>query len=214
MRDILFYVADGNMKEAIRGFMERAGLEQRVGCGPITFDARRDIKVAKGQNDPGVYTRAAELLRPFVGEYRHVVVIVDEEWEGSPGADEIRTRLQAHLAAVGWADTGLALVVRPEADIWLWTDTDHTAQALGWPGWSELSQALRAENWLEEESIKPERPKEAAEWALKNGGENIKRSSALYRRVTSKVAVSRCTDDSVEALIATLQACFLRDAGA
>ena len=56
MRDILFYVADGNMKEAIRGFMERDALEQRVGCGSITFDARRDIKVARGQNDPGVYT--------------------------------------------------------------------------------------------------------------------------------------------------------------
>lgn len=202
------------MKEAIRGFMERDALEQRVGCGSITFDARRDIKVARGQNDPGVYTRAAELLRPFAGEYRHIVLIVDEEWDGSPGADEIRTRLQAHLAAVGWTDTGLALVVRPEADIWLWTDTDHTAQALGWPGWSELSQALRAENWLQEESIKPERPKEAAEWALKHGVENIKRSSALYRRVTSKVAVSRCTDDSVEALIATLQTWFPREAGA
>ncbi len=208
MRDLLFYVADGNMKEAIRGFMERGGLPQRVGCGAISFDARLDIKVAKGQNDPGVFTRGDELLRPFAGEYRHVVIIVDEEWDGSPGANAIHARLQDHLRAEGWEETGLALVVSPEADIWLWTDTDHTANALGWANWLQLSAALRGESWLNEDAIKPERPKEAAEWALKTGPENIKRSSALYRRVTSKVSASRCTDSAVETLLETLRAWF------
>ncbi len=214
MKDILFYVADGNMREAIRGFMERDALGQRVGCGAVDFDARRDIKVAKGQNDPGVFTRANELLRPYAGEYRHVVLIVDEEWDGSPGVDAIHTKLRTHLSAVGWTDNGLALVVRPEADIWLWTDTDHTAKALGWPRWSDLSQALCAEGWLEEESIKPERPKEAAEWALRSGNENIKRSSALYGRVTGAVSVTRCTDDSLEALLVALRTWFPPEVGA
>jgi len=208
VRDLLFYVADGNMKEAIRGFMGRGGLAQRVGCGTITFDARLDIKVAKGQNDPGVFTRGDELLRPFSGEYRHVVVIVDEEWEGSPGASAIHTRLHAHLRAEGWGATGLALVVRPEADIWLWTDTDHTANALGWANWTQLSAALREGSWLNDDAIKPERPKEAAEWALKTGPEYIKRSSALYRRVTSRVSASRCTDSAVETLLETLRVWF------
>ena len=212
MRDLLFYVADGNMKEAIRGFMERDALQQRVGCGPIDFDARRDIKVAKGQNDPGVYTRGAELLRPFSGEYRHAVVIVDEEWEGSPGAAAIRGRVDGHLRAVGWDASGLALVVCPEADVWLWTDTDHTAQALGWASWTELSAALRQAEWLADGEVKPVRPKEAAEWALFEGPQDIKRSSALYRRVTSKVSTRRCTDGSVEALLATLQTWFPAEA--
>jgi len=205
VRDLLFYVADGNMREAIRGFMERDALQHRVGCAAIEFDARADIKVAKGQNDPGVFTRGHELLRPFMGEYQHVVVIVDEEWEGSPGADAIRDQLQAHLRATGWEDTGLALVVRPEADVWLWTDTDHTANALGWANWGRLSAALQEKHWLEADAIKPERPKEAAEWALRKGPETIKRPSALYRKVTSKVSATRGTDDPVETLLETIQ---------
>lgn len=208
MKDLLFYVADGNMEQAIRGFMERDALQQRVGCGPIDFDARRDIKVAKGQADPGIYTRGDELLRPFHGEYRHVALIVDEEWDGSPGAETIRERLAQHLAAAGWEETGLPLVVCPEADVWLWTDTDHTARALGWANWLELSRALVVADWLVEGSVKPARPKEAAEWALFEGPQDIKRSSALYRRITSKVSANRCTADSVHTLLATLRAWF------
>jgi len=209
MNDLLFMVADTNMREALAGFLEREAAHRVIECREIDFDARRDIKVAKGQNDPGLFTRANELLRPFGGTYRHAVVVVDEEWDGSPGAAKIQAQLDEHLANVGWPPPdGLSLVVQPEVDNWLWSDSPHSATALGWRSWDQLRPALQTNGWLEGDASKPSRPKEAAEWALRNGEGNVKRSSSLYRKVAGSVSVRRCTDPAVEVLLSALQRWF------
>jgi len=197
------------MAEAVGGLLEREQVHRSIGCGAFDFDSRRDIKVAAGQNDPGLYVRANELLRPFAAEYRRAVVIVDEEWEGHPRADAIEQRLSAHLADAGWAaDAGLALVVCPEADVWLWSDSPHSATALGWPSWAALRPALADNGWLVPGETKPDRPKEAAEWALRHGVRRARRSAALYRQVASKVSVRRCKDAAVERLLNALRTWF------
>lgn len=212
MNDLLFFVADKNMAEAVAGLLEREQAHRVIGCASFTFDARRDIKVAAGQNDPGLYVRANELLRPLASDYRHAVVIVDEEWEGSPGANSIVQRLREHLADAGWSDTNsLPLVVRPEADVWLWSDSPHSATALGWPSWDTLRPALEQHGFLAPGRLKPERPKEAADWALKNCGQKAPRSAALYRKVSSRVSVSRCEDDALVLLLAALRTWFPRE---
>lgn len=209
MRDLLVYVADGNMAAAVAGLLDRDQAHRVIGCAPFTFDSRTDIKVAKGQNDPGVYTRGAELIRPFVGDYTHVVVVVDEEWEGSPGAEALEHQLRSHLVAAGWSEErGLALVVSPEADVWLWSDSPHTATTLGWGSWTTLRPALEDAGWLAPGAQKPARPKEAAEWALRQGPKRIPRSSRLYRQVSSQVSVRRCEDPALETFIDQLRCWF------
>jgi hypothetical protein len=209
VNDLLFLVADTNMREALAGFLERKAVDRIVGCRRFDFDARRDIKVAAGQCDPGLYKRASELLKPFRDGYRRAVVVADEEWEGSPGAAAFESRLQAHLAAAGWrAEDALALVVRPEVDNWLWSDSPHSAEALGWDSWQELSAALQGQALLVAGEAKPARPKEAAEWALRNGKGKAKRSAALYRKVASRVSVHRCADSAVEQLLEQLRQWF------
>ncbi len=209
MNDLLFLVADTNMREALGGFLERKAVDRIIGCRAIDFDARRDIKVAKGQNDPGLFTRANELLQPFSGTYLHAVVVIDEEWDGSHGAAAIQTQLDGHLADAGWPPPkGLSLVVRPEVDNWLWSDSPHSATALGWPSWDELRPALEKNGWLSEGASKPTRPKEAAEWALRNGAGNVKRSASLYRKVAGSVSVRRCADPAVETLLSAIRTWF------
>ncbi len=213
MNDLLFLVADKDMAEAVAGLLERDQVHRVVGCGPFDFDSRRDIKVAAGQNDPGLYVRANELLRPLTADYRRAVVIVDDEWDGSPGAEAIEQQLRAHLADAGWsADAALALVVCPEADVWLWSDSPHSARALGWPSWSELRPALEGEGWIAPGQAKPDRPKEAAEWALRHCGHKAPRSAALYRQVASRASIKRCEDSALERLLSTLRAWFPREA--
>ena len=213
MNDLLFLVADKDMAEAVAGLLERDQVHRLIGCRPFGFDSRRDIKVAAGQNDPGLYVRANELLRPLAADYRRAVVIVDEEWDGSPGADAIEQQLQAHLADAGWsADAALALVVRPEADVWLWSDSPHSATALGWPSWNELRPALEGAGWIAPGQAKPERPKEAAEWALRNCGRRAPRSAALYRQVASQASIKRCQDGALSRLLSTLRAWFPSEA--
>ncbi len=209
MNDLLFLVADKNMAEAVAGLLERDQVHRVIGCRPFGFDSRRDIKVAAGQNDPGLYVRANELLRPLAPDYRRAVVIVDEEWEGSPGADVIEQQLRVHLADAGWSsDAALALVVRPEADVWLWSESPHSATALGWPSWTELRPALEGAGWIAPGQTKPERPKEAAEWALRHCGRRAPRSAALYRQVASKVSVKGCQDIALAQLLKALRAWF------
>lgn len=209
MNELLFLVADKNMAEAVAGLLERDQIHRIIGCRPFVFDSRRDIKVAVGQNDPGLFVRANELLRPLAAEYRRAVVIVDEEWDGSPGAEAIEQKLLAHLTDVGWpADLALALVVCPEADVWLWSDSSHSATALGWPSWPELRPALETQGWLAPGQTKPKRPKEAAEWALAHCGHKAPRSAALYRQVAAKVSIKRCEDGALERLMRTLRFWF------
>ena len=210
MNDLLFLVADKNMRDAVAGLLERDQIHRIVGCGAFTFDARRDIKVAEGQNDPGLFVRANELLRPFAAEYTHAVILVDEEWNGSPGAEEIENKLRAHLDDAGFkAENSLGLCVRPEADVWLWSDSPHSAKALGWASWDELRRALEQKGLLSTGKLKPERPKEAAEWALQNNpGKKIPRSSALNRQISSQVSVQRCEDLALIRLLDALRAWF------
>ncbi len=209
MRDLLVYVADGNMAEAVGGLLDRAQAHRVLGCAHFTFDSRSDIKVAKGQNDPGVYTRADALMQPFTKEYARAVVIVDEEWEGSPGAAVIEERLRALLTAAGWPpDRALALVVSPEADVWLWSDSPHTATALGWTSWDDLKLALEQKGLLDPGRRKPSRPKEAAEWACSQGPKRVPRSAKLYRQVSGTVSVNRCEDNALTAFVNQLRAWF------
>lgn len=209
MNDLLFLVADKNMAEAVGGLLERDQIHNIVGCGRFGFDARRDIKVAVGQNDPGLYVRANELLRPLAADYMRAVVIVDEEWDGSPGADGIERALRGHLTDAGWTEaTSLALVVQPEADVWLWSDSPHSATVLGWASWGELRPSLERQGFLTAGRTKPERPKEAAEWALRNCGKKAPRSAALYRQVSSQVSINRCQDNALLRLLGALRAWF------
>ena len=209
MRPLMFLVADKNMEYALRGFFERDAFHEAVRCAPFEFDIRphKDIKVASGQNDPGLFTRANELLRPFRNQYRHTVVMIDAEWEGSPGSEVIRNRLEQHIEDAGWprAD-GLGLVLEPEVDAWLWSDSPHSATALGWSSWKALRAALESRHWLDRGVNKPKQPKEAAEWALRQ--KRKPRSSAIYRAVASRVSVNRCEDAALHRLLETLRRWF------
>ena len=209
MKDLLVYVADGNMAAAVAGLLDRPGIHRAIGCAPFRFDSRSDIKTAAGQNDSGVYTRADELMRPFVSEFRHAVVIADEEWTGSPGALAIEQKLRSHLERAGWpAERGTALVVSPEADLWLWSDSPHSATALGWESWDALRPELEGNGFLVAGQLKPARPKEAAEWALRHGPKRGKRSSRLYREVSGNISVRRCQEPAFQAFLDQLRTWF------
>lgn len=206
MRDCLFLVADKNMSYSLKGVLGRPQFHRVLGTAPFRFEPERDIQIAHGQNDPGLYKRADELLRPLVGKWQHAVVMADASWDGSPGADAIRERLESHLERMGWSDgSGLGLVLVPEVDIWLWSESPHTPEALGWPSWTELRPVLEG-RFLEPGQVKPAKPKEAAEFALrlKKGT----RTSEIYREVSSKVSLAKCQETSVLTLIQTLQRWF------
>lgn len=203
MTDVVFLVADKNMEYVLRGLLETESPHLRIGCGPFTST----IIVATGQNDPGLYTRAGEFLRGLRALHSHVVVMMDVQWQGSPGAERIRKRLREHILAAGWPEQdALGLAIDPEIDAWLWTGTDHTSRALGWSTMEALGSSLQQAGYLQQGSSKPACPKEAAEWALRQVRKP--RSSTVYAAVSCRASLDRCSDPALRLLVDTLRRWF------
>lgn len=200
MRDCLFLVADKNMEGMLKGFLARDSFHKALGCGSFNFDPKQDLLVAHGQNDPGLYTRANEFLQPYVHSYHHVVVIIDAEWDGSPGPDLISQRLHRHMTDAGWADDcGCAVVIAPELENWVWQDSPHVCAALGYNGeFSDLRAALEGQGFWHPDEAKPNRPKEAVEWVLRQSKKG--RSSAIYQQLAMRVSARGCSDVAFQAL--------------
>lgn len=204
MRDCLFLVADKNMEGMLKGFFSRNAFCQTLGCGHFDFDYRQDLVVAHGQNDPGLYTRANEFLQPYVGTHRHAVVIVDAEWDGSPGEAVISQRINDHLISAGWSEgCGCAVVIAPELENWVWQDSPHVCSALGFDGaFTALRTALENQGFWQQNTAKPDRPKEAVEWVLRQSRKG--RSSAIYHQLAMRVTARGCTDAAFDTLRNTL----------
>ena len=67
-RPCVILAADSNMAATFRGYFKRERWHLSLGCAPfeINTDVGADLLVDEGGNDPGVYTKGHELLRPYV----------------------------------------------------------------------------------------------------------------------------------------------------
>ncbi len=189
----MFVVADKNMEFAVKGFFGRGDFHHKLQCSHFVFDPRDDVYVARGKNDPGLYVHGDQVFRHACDTHRNIVVMIDEEWEGSPGREEISQRLNGHLTNAGWnGDNSKVLVFEPELENWVWIPHDHVARSLGWDRYEDMRGFVNDAGFWGEGS-KPSRPKEALEACLRHIREP--RSSKFYERILSGVpGVRHCTD--------------------
>lgn len=214
-RPCAILVADSNMAAAFRGFFGREGWHFSLGCAPFEFDPEigGDLIVDEGGNDPGVYTKGHELLRPYQRSHARALVVLDCEWDGSPGKAAIEQYITGNLVASGWAKNTIKVIaIEPELENWLWQDKPQVAEALRYQGQPPLRQWLEQNGWWPQDAAKPPRPKEAAEWVLKQTRQP--RSSAIYQQLTARIGIDGCTDAAFASLHATLQAWFPTGAAA
>lgn len=189
MKDLVVLVADKNMKFGIDAILSR---HNSLNIRSILYDS-----FIHPLRDPGVYDKAGDFLRQFLREYSYAIVFLDYEGSGQEGKlpDEIANKIRAGLEKNGWQDRAEVFVFNPELEIWIWTESLYTANALGWNSYPELKSWLSDKQVLwQQNSFKPERPKFAMEIALKE--KRIPRSSSIYREIAQKVNLDRCKDDS------------------
>lgn len=212
MRDCVFLLPCKNTEGAFLGLLEREHFHRTLGTGLFQFDAKQDLLVAGGA-DPGVYTYGHEILRGYTQSHAHAVIVLDAEWDGSPGAAKIITDLSARMEGSGW-DNGrfCVIVIEPELESWIWQDNPHVEQAFGHERPPSLRQALIEEDRWPVAVNKPPRPKEAAEWVTRRN--NVKRSSSIYQQITSQVSVKHCQDPAFCSLVEVLRMWFPPEAGA
>jgi hypothetical protein len=187
MKDLVVLVADKNMEYAIRGLLER---RQSLGIRPITFNIH-----VHPERDSGCRSRGVEFLSPFCKQYTHALLILDFEGSGVDACmqETLERELEEGLRSA-WERNGAVILVDPELDVWVWSDSPHVENILGWKG---RTPVLR--NWLVSRGFeflhgKPTRPKEALEAAL--GEVKKPRSSKIYLELARRVGLKRCTNRS------------------
>jgi hypothetical protein len=188
--DLYVLVADLDQEQAIRTL-----LEHRTASLGIR-SARSEVK-KHPQHDGGCFRQAPDLLRTLQSQAAHALVVFDREGSGAEDktAAEIEANLERRLDDSGWDGRARAVVIDPETEIWLWSDSPHVAAALGWTaGEVDLRQWLTGQGHLSAGAVKPARPKEAMLAVLRQT--RVKPSAAIFAEAARKVGLDRCQDRS------------------
>jgi hypothetical protein len=203
MKDLIALTSDKNMRFAIEGILSRP---KALGMRTISFDIPADYL----QNDPGLLNRGHEYLRNKIGLYEHALMILDRCGCGRENSnrEELEEFVENNLRQTGWRDrAAAAIIIDPELENWVWSDSPHVARVLGWP---EPIDALRS--WLTEQGFtftednKPVKPKETVECVIRYTQK--RRSSDIYKEIAENISLTRCADPAFLKLRITLQSWF------
>jgi len=202
-KDLVVLVADKNAEFALRGILAR---HPSLRIRALQFDV-----YVHPERDPGCRAKCHEFLQSFAGAYAHALVLFDRE--GCGREDEATGALEAEvrqsLSRSGWGNRAEVIVLEPELDVWVWSDSPHVDDELGWKGRHPGLRAWLAEKGYlrsQEDKAKPARPKEAMEAALRAARKP--RSSVVYQRLAEKLSLSRCRDPGFLRLASILRTWF------
>lgn len=186
-KDLVILVADKDMEFTVKGLL---GCYPAIGIRPLTNDV-----YVHPQHDPGCLLRGHDFLRLFANSYAHALIMFDLEGSGkeSLSREELEHQVEVQLARSGWDDRAAVIVLDPELEIWVWSDSPEVDLILGWQNREpDLRTWLCQEGFVSDRSAKPNRPKEAFEEALKLASKP--RSSSRFRQLAEKVSLNRCSD--------------------
>jgi hypothetical protein len=120
---------------------------------------------------------------------------------------DLEAEVEGRLQVNGWGYRAKAVVIDPELESWVWSDSPEVEKTLGWTGRTPVLRSWLNENgFLEAGVAKPARPKEALEAILRVVRKP--RSSAIYQELARSVSLKRCVDAAFARLRATLQGWF------
>jgi len=200
-KDLIVLVADKNMEFALKGILSRLkDMEMR--------DIQYDIYVHP-ERDPGCFLRCHSFLISFLKQHAHALVLLDHEGSGreSQTLKDMEKDICKRLSQSGWEDRADAVVIDPELEMWVWSDSPYVDSILGWGNrHPTLREWLQKNKYVQTGKIKPERPKEAMEKVLKEVKKP--RSSSLYLQIAKTVNLQKCTDRSFIKLRTALQRWF------
>ena len=163
------------------------------------------------ERDPGCLLRGHEFLSLFHKQFAHALILLDFEGCGQEKStrEALEDVIEKRLSQSGWGERAAAVVIDPELEMWVWSDSPQVDAVLGWQGRSpDLRSWLKDQDLLQEGQAKPERPKEAMELALRTVRKP--RSSSLYAQLARQVSLERCVDPAFIKLKTTLQTWFPR----
>lgn len=197
LKDLVVLIADKNIEWTLRGLFSRP---QSLGIREISCDF-----YPHSERDPGCRLRGHDFLRPFARSHAHALVVFDREGSGGDEVErtDLERQVEDRLSSSGWGDRAAAVVIDPELEIWVWSDSPHVESALGWKSTEmPLKDWLKQKGWLREGESKPAQPKTAVEETLRLAG--TPRSASIYDKLARQVSTKRCVDGAFLKLRQTL----------
>ncbi len=189
-KDLVVLTADKNWVAALKGILSRPSA---LGIRPI-----KEETIPHPRKDPGCVNEGVEFLSNFSEQYHYGLLIFDYEGcgkEKTASPRELQDALDEQLARSRWRERARTIVLSPELEAWVWSDSPHVENVAGWTNRQpSLRRWLIGEGWLEEDQFKPIHSKRAFESALRVVKKQ--RSSSLYRGIAEKVSLTRCQDPS------------------
>lgn len=200
--DLVVLVPDKQMEATLRSILQRTTSLQ---IRPLTFEI-----LVHPRRDPGCRVESAALLSVYLSRARFALVLFDREGcgEESITREGLESNVDTRLAAAGWMGRSAVIVLDPELEAWVWSDSPVVDQVIGWAGATPpLRQWLETEGFIAARGSKPSRPKEAFDLALKRARK--RRSASIFSELAEKVGLNRCIDPSFLRLKAVLQQWFV-----
>ena len=200
-RDLVVLAADKDLEHALRGLLARS---EALGIRPIAFDV-----FVHPRHDAACARQGVAFLANLSGRYDHGLLMFDHEGSGKEKQppQTVQRSLDKELAATTWGDRARSIVLAPELEAWVWSDSPHVDDVAGWKTrHPPLRRWLNEQGWLDGRAPKPSRPKETFHAALHEA--RVARSASLYRRLAERVSVQRCTDRAFQEFRSTLQRWF------
>lgn len=205
MKDLVILAADKDLRTALEALLKR---DQSLGIRPITFTV-----FTEPGHDPACARTGVQFLDQFVGQFQRALLMFDYEGSGMEQTctpDELQTTLDTQLHGGPWGTNAKTLLLNPELEAWVWSDSPQVSEAIRWKGSREsLTAWLIQEGRLAQGQPKPPRPKEAFDAALYAAGQP--HSASLFGRLAENVSFRRCTDPSFDKFCQILREWFPRE---
>lgn len=187
MIDLICLVADKNIEATMQGILARPSA---LGIPTISYET-----IVHPNRDPGCFHQWNDLLAGFRNRAAHALIVLDFAWDGAPvrSGVELESLLGESIARIYSENWACPLVIDPELEAWIFSDSPHVAAALGWSEqFAHMRDVLAVQGHWPNSHEKPPDPKAAVEWILRCT--RTPRSSSLYRGLASKVSFDRCRD--------------------
>lgn len=199
--ELVILVADLDIEQAVKGLLARL---EALRIRRVRYKLVRDTMAG---HDGGTFKRAHTVLAPFCADPNcRALVLFDRAWDGAPSTEAkvLAADVEQRLAPK-WGDRARCVVLDPEIEIWVFSDSPHVDKTLGFRE-GQLRIWLRDQGQWPEGQPKPGDPKTAMRKALRQSG--IKPSAALFYDLAGKVGLDRCTDPSFRSFVDTLRTWF------
>ena len=142
------------------------------------------------------------MLRPYEQTHQRAVVIVDADWNGSPGVTAMREHISQRMNA-RWQEFGV-IVINPELEAWIMNDNPHLASIFRCP--QNYRQILQQVCRWPSDLPKPPRPKEALEHLKQHY--KVRVFNADFGKLAAVMSVRQCQEPAFSQLRDHLRAWF------